>query len=207
MSITHLYLLVVFVCAFIGVLRWHHLSTPIKLICILVIYIFFSDTLSFYFNFQKLFSHFPYHFYAMVRFSIFGWVYYNFVKTKNFQIAIKIIGFTLVSWFIISPFLIDMSEISAYNFRIECFWVILLTLGYFYYLSKQDEYVPLKDLSAYWISIGLFIFYTGSTLLFSTIGYMYDLNKELAIKMLNWLTYGPNMFLYVMFSIAFYAKQ
>lgn len=182
---------------------------PLKLICALVIYTFFSESLTTYFNARHLFSfgYFSYHLYALLEFSVLGWVYYHFIKIKPFQTAIKTIGLALLSWFIISPFLIDMSEISAYNFRIESFWVILLTLGYFYYLLKQDEYIPLKDLSAYWISIGLFIFYTGNTLLFSTIGYMYDLNKELAEQMFNWLNNGLNMVMYVMFSVAFYAKQ
>lgn len=75
-----------------------------------------------------------------------------------------------------------------------CVWLILVALGYFYFLMKDDNYVPLHTHPEFWFVTGVLLFYMGSigTNLFFT--YFYQINivnfRTIIFTFLNIILYG-----------------
>jgi len=189
-----------------GIIGWSYLPTNIKAVVILTWVAFFVETMSKYFVIDG-FQTQLYYFYTIVEFGILGFVFVGVVQKKYAKELFRTIWLLGIFLLLIVPLIWDYKIIAAYNFKIESYWAIALTSVFFLEIAASDKYVVLKSYPLFWIAVGVFMFYVGNLLLFSSIEYLYKLDKNLAKNVFLWINRGLNIFMYFMFLVAFICQH
>lgn len=107
------------------------------------------------------------HYFTILEFIAVMLIYFSLIKTKIYRMIILILTF-LVSIFLAYP-LFDANAINELNSLqrvIEAITLLFLLVFYFIYLSKKSKIRHLEDSPIFLLSSGLFIYFSGTLLLF-----------------------------------------
>lgn len=188
-----------------GLIGWRGNTKYIRLIIILVFITFAVELVAAYFdNIRKQKPiNFIYFFYANTEILITSFVFISQLKKTIFKKSMIIIAFIALAiiWYYLLN--IPLNQLMTKVIFINGLWILFLVLSYFYQLLKDDEYVRLTTVSLFWISLGLFIYFTTTLLLHKTIGYLYEIDVALADKTFIWISSISNIIMYILFSIGF----
>jgi len=108
-------------------------------------------------------------FYTIIEYGLFSLMFYYFFNSKTIKkvILISIIPFTIFS--VINLFY-NQYNFSNYPLLYEFISFMIFIIFYFYEKMKIEYTVPVYNLISFWISVGLFFYFTGNFffLLFSS---------------------------------------
>lgn len=149
------------------------------------------------------------------------WIYNAFLTVRHMFILYfyyKVISFTKVRRviiFSIMPFIgFALSDyiyfqtphnVNNYTFVLANSFTIFLSLTFFYQVLRSDKFVKLSTCPEAWISLGLFIYHSGTIPLFILFNYL--VNKEYTmLQSYLYINDGLNIIMYVLFIISFLCK-
>lgn len=124
-----------------------------------------------------------------------------FFKKGLWYFVVPIIVFGWLDYFFIQGPLV-MNNYTIILTNISC---ILLSLSFFRQILKNEEPIRLAQHPMVWISLGSFLYFSGSLPFFIFFNYMYKSNPSLAYSLL-YLNNALNVILYSSFLIAFLCK-
>lgn len=200
---TIVYLGILLMGSILGVLHFKELNQSMKILCILLIITFFSESLSemLYINLKNNLPIF--HIYNPIQFTLLAIAYNYELKNRMviyFFIIIYIISSIINSIFFQSFFDEFCSNSININFILVCY----ICLWYLYRLLHEDTNNKFSNYPLFWISIG-YLFANSTNLvglgLFNTIT-----DKEISNIFQNVRNF-VNWFLYIVYIFAFYSKQ
>jgi len=148
--------------------------------------------------------HYNLWFYNLLRpitFLTLFFIYFKSVKTKTYQLWIKIftiiyILILIINWTFIQNFAFEMSETPKIAGSI---FLIILIVFYFIELLKSDKIVIFHMTLQFWISVGLLLYYSGTIpfalkwngyMLIPGIHKLFLINTILALAMYLIFTFG-----------------
>jgi hypothetical protein len=139
--------------------------------------------------------------YALIENIFFSFIFIS--SAQRFTLFLTILAIVifaiLIFYFIYTPKYLLISRVIL----VQGVWMIFLTIGYFYGILAQDEYINLFDLPLFWIAAGLFQYFVTTLVLHKTIGFLYDIDNNLADKTFVWINSISNIIMYCLFSFAY----
>ncbi len=145
-----------------------------------------------------------YNFSIVIEIVCYSLIYKKIFKSKCYIYLINLSIFTIPTIFFIVS-LADYSKIFTFNtivFTYECFFILLLTLGFFIELFRADYFYvsPIKQFF-FWLSTGLLLCYLGGVLFLINREYIFKISPQINIYLKN-LNFLLNCFLYLCILIA-----
>jgi hypothetical protein len=191
-------ILPVFLAAIMAAFRFKTADGPLRLLCFLIFFALVTESLSRLLWFFQTSNLFLWPIYITVEFGLILWIY-SLVLENAFlqQTRVRIIVTFLVIIMIRSFYLSGKSVLIDNSGRlIESIMVIALVLAYYYKLFKELIVKFLWREPFFWISNGLFLFFSGNFLIFIFLNYILLYSKDLNDKIwvihafLNYLLYS-----------------
>jgi hypothetical protein len=206
MSIDIIYNFVIALAGVAGIIAWPYLSKTLKIVAALTWIAFIVEMLSKY-VLKDGFKGIAYHLYTIIEFGSLGYVFISNIRVKDLKTLFKFICFIGIASIILLPIVGSFLMAQQYDFYIESSWAICLTAVFFIQIIRDDEYIELKTYPLFWVAVGIFMFYVGNLLLFSSVGYLYKLDPVLAKNIFLWINRGLNILMYFMFLVGFLCKH
>ncbi len=181
--LTHWLLLIVFIFTLINQLR-NKYSIFWKLFFIAI---FFEMSTEFFSNTYNNLTHknttWIYNIIIPIQILLFS---IPFIKSFKLTIYFWYI-FVIYFLFAYSKFLLneDLHKFNSVNYQVGSFLVEIIILSYLYKLFINDNNQNFWVEPAFWIAIGLFIFYIGSFIFFGFLNYLLVKNPPLASNLYN----------------------
>lgn len=136
---------------------------------------------------------------------ILSFFYYTFhSKALKKAILISVIPFTLFGFYNYF-FLQSPHKVSTYTIILMNTTVVLLALSYFRQVIKSDTIVKVNADPGIWISLGLFIYYSGSLPLFIFLNYLIKEHPEIVVSYF-YINHALSITMYLLFLISFICK-
>jgi len=121
-----------------------------------------------------------------------------FFKRPVWYIAIPLIIFGCLEY----AWLQGPHTMNSYTIILTNFSCILLSLSFFRQLLKEDKPIRLSAHPMVWISLGSFVYFSGSLPFFIFFNYLFKHNVNLAISLL-YINHALNTIMYSFFLISF----
>lgn len=171
-----------------------YFDTALRYFPLLIAYTFFNELLGYFIRFKEGFAFFSnpkylnandiiYNIYTIIFFGYFYYVYWSLIDNEKDKKKIKVLAGLTVLAFIINSFFLNPFTINLYHATSICSWILVYIIALYF----KDKAIRLfgngeKHNLAYWISLGLLIFYSILPLLF-IIGFNnYQLYDALYLK-------------------------
>lgn len=147
-----------------------------------------------------------YNFSSILEITFYLWVLLNIL---NRQLVKKVITAAVIIYPILSLidifFIQKLGAFHSISYAFGCLLIIIFSLTYFLELFAKPKTVILSKEPAFWICSGLFFFYCISFPLFVFVNFMTTFPIILANN-LQYILIVLNVFLYLLFSIAFLCR-
>lgn len=147
-----------------------------------------------------------YNFFLIVRLIFYLLFYYQHLssyKTKNIirYSIIPLIFFGLLDYFFIET----PNQVNTYSIVLDHLIIMLLSLYYFSQVLNDKVVIKLSTHPMIWISLGTFIYFSGTLPFFISLSYISRNNASLAISML-YINTALNTLMYSFYLISFLCK-
>lgn len=198
----YIYFAVVIVAAIVGTYYRKSLQYPFNWLWIylwldifieLVVYVLRQNRISFFWVYNA---------FGPIEYFFISWLYMAYYKSKIEKQSIKII-FLLYSAFVVF-YMIYLNGFNEFHvvFVVRSMLMASLSLYYFLTIYRSDEILEINRSPLFWLSIGLFLFCTGSIFTMGLGTSILRSNLKLGY-MVNLLNPLLNIYLYVMFIVSF----
>ena len=141
-----------------------------------------------------------------IEITFYLWVLLNLLKGKFLKRFILgcIVIYPIISGLDIF-FIQGKDSFHSVGYALGCLLIVFFTIIFFYQLFAKPEATRLSKDSAFWIATGLLLFYSVSFPLFVFVNFMKTFPAILANN-LQYILIVLNVFLYLLFSIAFLCR-
>ena len=187
--------------AIAGLIRFKKLEPPLHILFWLIIVAVVTEVVSRVLWVQKISNLFLWPMYISAEFALIAWLYrYELKKMFLAKIipvlAISFTAFTCITW------LMGKSAIFQPLQRfIESIFVLSFVLMFFYQTIKDMAIVHLERMPMFWVSAGLFIYFTGDIFIFIFSNYILSYSKQ--FNMQTWAIHAVfNTVLYIFYTLA-----
>jgi hypothetical protein len=187
-----------------SVYRWSVLRLPDKIISILLITTFISESISLYLTIHIKNNMYALHVFSPIQFALIA-LYYNycipFLRKRGLGIAIAVLG--IVVGVLSTLFLQPAGTFPSFFLLFEGFWIIILSLLSFYSILYEEDYIIAKN-TQFWISFLFLIFWAFTFFVWgSYISFIQVLKDKLSliagmIAGINFIFY-PSLFVIFLF--------
>jgi hypothetical protein len=193
--------IVVLIPVIAGIMRFKKLEHPIQYLAILVFADFSAEVITHIFYLLKLNNHFVWPFFISIEYGLIVWIYCFSLKpvllAKVFIASIPIFTcFVFLNW--IASGRIGLSVVPRF---IESVVVLFLVLSFFYSTLKNLTTTHLERQPMFWLSTGLFIYFSGDIIIFIFSNYMLSYSEQFNTEV--WFIHSIlNIILYIFYTLA-----
>jgi hypothetical protein len=201
----NIYIGLICVNLLVSLIRWKYLSTPVRLLSLLICWVLFIEIL------RNRSGKETAGFFTHVNISaelLFQFVYYYLLLPKKYR-AFLIGGLTFYCTALFVTWNVDRSFFRERNYLDGVFLGICMTCWsalFFYELVQKPMQYSLRSDGNFRVNCGNILFYPGTLLLFGLGSYMEHVNPELR-QSLKPLNYALNLTLYALYLAAFYRDR
>ena len=198
----YLYIFIIISSVLIGLIRWRHLSTPLRVIHLLVIIALSVELLKTRLNEEK--DYFVEHLYMRVELLV--WLcYYYLILAKNKRIWLMICAILfIVAIYILKLFFhVDHWGVNYYDYVLLAVCVSTFTGIFFWELVFKPMNYSIKEDGNFWVNCGNFLFYPGLVFAFGFTTY-FDKGSPFFAQWLGTINHILNLVLYILYGFAFY---
>lgn len=191
-----LYLLLVFIAAACGMVRFKKLTIPFKLLTGLLIYTLISEISSRIFAVNYRNSSPVYHLYIPVQFTFFVLIYSRLTGNEKYRelYVWSILAFWMLG-FINLFFFQDILRFPSNTILIACSFLIGVSLFQFKKMLTVVEERSIFRQSVFWLNAGVLLFFTSTFLYWGT--YNYLLKHHIKTSPLSTIIYYINILFYI----------
>lgn len=135
--------------------------------------------------------------YTIFEFLIISYIFILAFKNFTPKYLLEIIIILFTSFSVIKLFWIEESAFfDSYQKIIECLIFIILSLLYFYKISKELIITHLNRDSMFWFSVGVLLYFSGGLFIFIFSNYLLNYSKELRLNI-----WGIHAFFLILFHL------
>jgi len=147
-----------------------------------------------------------YHFYLVLEFNLlFNLFYYHIFRFKEQRAWVLVLALSVIVFVVNGIWVEHLTRFPSYLRALGCLLSSVLAIVFFVNKLSRVEAVPLKSDPAFWMSCGIFIYYTTNMLLFFYIR-MFDDQPELFNYI--WVVHSYlNILLYTFYAIALVCRK
>jgi hypothetical protein len=189
------YYILMLLCCIAGVVNFNRKKNLQPLFVLLPISLTTELTVEYLIS-QKINFYTLYHFYEIVDFTLFCYLFYLNSRSPGFRNFIKIafiVYFLLIV--VITYQYVGLTEFPSLQYSAES--VFLTTISIIFLLNlAPEENLSIFKTSMFWICLGLIIFHCGILIINGSYNYLKSLSTERALFIKNWINMGFNYFLY-----------
>ena len=202
----YIYFLIVVVAALVGWRSRKVLPHPFSWLWVYLLIDVVVELVVFVLRYYNIEFRWLYNLFGMVECFFVGWLYYIYFKKP---LERKILIYLLFSYCLFTVLnQIFFQEYFDYHlvFLVRAIVVVAVVLYYFLIIYQNDELLEFNRKPLFWVSFGLFVFFTASLFSMGLGAHIMRMNKELgyAVMLLNPIL---NIYLYVMFIVSFICSQ
>lgn len=191
----------VLLATIVAIVRFKKLEAPLRFLCFLVFFSLTTELVSRILWIYKIPNLFLLPMYTTVEFSLIAWVYHLALRQYTFGrwIPRLLVGFILCSGAIIAWE--GFSRFNDYQRFIESVLILGFVIYYFYKVLQEAAIIYLEHTPLFWVSSGLFIYFSGNIFIFILSNYILSYSKQLNYQ--AWIIHAMlNIVLYVFYSLA-----
>ncbi len=181
------------------------LSSPTKIIAVLVFYTTFVEWSAFYkIDFLQDKNNVQmYNFFMLVQYLAFAYYFQQMIKSISVHKVIYVFQYFFpIFWYILVFFVFKIDEWNSYSYIVGGVFTIFWAIAYCYELFTANEPLILSRNSEFWIAIGLLFFYVCSVPYMGMYRFLTEYHPYLAT--LLWIPLQVlNIFMYSLFTYAF----
>lgn len=190
----------------ISLLEGHRHNNPVSRLSILLGYMLVSETVGYYFRIHGLNHNFLFYIYQPIEYIFLSYLYAAHCTNQITGLWIRRIGWAFVVFSVVyiiwswmdSRLQKDTFELSI----IEWMLILGLVLHYFYDLYQNDSLINITVQPLFWISVGNFLFYSGTFFVMGLLEEVKKTDPALADRLFLINTF-LNILLYTFWSIGF----
>jgi len=147
-----------------------------------------------------------YNYFTTLEITFYLWVLLNILKG---QLVKKIIIATVIVYPILSLidifFIQKVGSFHSISYAFGCLLIVFFSILFFYQLFAKPKAIVLAKESSFWVCTGLLLFYSVSFPLFASVNFMTNF-PAIITNNLQYVLIVLNVFLYLLFSIAFLCR-
>ena len=141
-----------------------------------------------------LHNHWLYNIITVIEVVFMGYFFLDLYPSKLGKYAVSI-GLSCISILFVSELVENGIHMYASDAQVAIsIWLIAMALGYYYYLLKDENYLPLQTHPDFWFVTGVLLFYLGNIATNLFFGYFSKINianfRSIIYTVLNLILYG-----------------
>jgi hypothetical protein len=195
-----IYLVLLLFIAITGLYQFRQLSLPFRLLVILVIYTFLSETFSRWLIYYYRQSIPLYHLYVPVQFSFFLLIYSKLLTWSKQLYPFLIIGGFFILSMINLFYLQSLSRFPSNTVLLASTILILFSLFYFKVMLSKVEQVSIFRRSVFWFNSAVLLFFALAFVYWGF--YNYLLKHKISTKPVTTIIYYVNLIFYSMLLVS-----
>lgn len=149
-------------------------------------------------------NHWIYNIYTSGQIVFIAFIYSKLISNQKISKQIRLLLLIFMILVVLNfLFLQSFFKFHTFSYIIGCFLVFYISILYFKQLLNEKNWLPLKKLPFFWITIGNIIFYICSMFYMGSINYINDKNYDEYGSLINIFVYLFTSIQYILYTIAF----
>jgi hypothetical protein len=179
-------------------------SPPLKIFFFFLTYTFLSELVATILMRKGINNHWWYNIYNYIRFPVFGFIYYQLLKSSFVKKFIVGCLFCLPFLFLLNiSFYHSFLKLHSLTIIAGCTFIIIVTTCFFYEQLKYTESENIFQNPFFWISTGLLFYFLVLMPFLGTINFLNDRYRPIALQ-LYFINRILNVLMYTLFIVAFF---
>jgi hypothetical protein len=174
------YLVSIVCAAVIGIGRFKRLSVPFRMVVMMLALTAVSESFATYLSFIVKLSNIPvYHFYLIVLFWLYCFIYFNLFSNARTRLVILVIAIFFTIFCVTdSLFFQKIVDFPSNNLIVCNLLLVGLSLVYFKYLIDLNPFEALKRNNRYLLNIAILIYFTLEIFIWGILDYLEKVKKS-----------------------------
>lgn len=202
MSLTKniIYLSFILVTALFGVVKFRHLTTPLRLLVLLVCYAFISESIAEYLRITIKNNPEVYHFYVIISFWLNTLIYLQILESIKTKLTFIIIAIAFTLFGILNSLLFQkLNSVPSINLTVNNVILVIFSLIVFRHLTDQNPFEPIQKNWVFYFNATVLIYFTIQIFNWGILNYL--LKSHVNIMPIIYFNYFINILYYIALGI------
>lgn len=191
---------VVIVPFLVAVIRFKKMDQAWRSLALLIFFDFLVEAIGHILYFLKISNHFLWPIFILIEFTLLARIYKSEFKKMAVSRFIPIVTLLFIAYVIADWLMAPNDDLSALPHFTEGVLILLLVLCYYYKNLSSFIETPLERQPMFWLSTGLFIYFSANSVIFIFSNYI----QMLSLNFFNliWFTHSIfNILLYIFYTL------